>query len=347
MEMERVCGSRTWQSMKNRFMRNILASKSRPEYGLTHEEKQSLKNINQSTATSNLKKNCVSVSRHDSSDVVKQKSESQKDRGAKPVSIQRNIKHNLIFSVEEDKKLINHLLHNCTFLQEAPYENDGWKALEAEKVCSGRSWQSMKNRFLRDIYPSIINPIYDLTEEEIAWITNCLSSKPNSELNNHNSFVEILSSSDESLDAIQIESDTNIRSSSKRSHEIETYSSSSTRFCRKSAYTPHSAKVLNPFAKSASTVLKKSQRNSVATKTKVNNKNRDSLKKSNSIHVASSSKNWESVDSLVSLNSNSEYVHHKNEVEVLRVSSSDTDECSVIPNDFYSIDMKWTDSDTS
>ncbi|XP_066146301.1 uncharacterized protein [Euwallacea fornicatus] len=288
MEMERVCGSRTWQSMKNRFMRNILASKSRPEYGLTHEEKQSLKNINQSTATSNLKKNC-----------------------------------------------------------EAPYENDGWKALEAEKVCSGRSWQSMKNRFLRDIYPSIINPIYDLTEEEIAWITNCLSSKPNSELNNHNSFVEILSSSDESLDAIQIESDTNIRSSSKRSHEIETYSSSSTRFCRKSAYTPHSAKVLNPFAKSASTVLKKSQRNSVATKTKVNNKNRDSLKKSNSIHVASSSKNWESVDSLVSLNSNSEYVHHKNEVEVLRVSSSDTDECSVIPNDFYSIDMKWTDSDTS
>ncbi|XP_066247810.1 uncharacterized protein [Euwallacea similis] len=346
MEMERICDFRSWQSMKNRFMRNILVSKNRPEYGLTHEEKLSLRNINQLMAIPNSKKNCVSVSRCDSPLVVN-RSDTQEDRSAKSVSIPRNIRNNLIYSVEEDKKLINHLLHNCTFLQETPYENDGWKTLEAENVCSGRSWQSMKNRFLRDIYPSIINPIYNLTEEEIAWITNCLSSKPDSESNKHSSFVEILSSSDESLDASHIESDANARLGSKQSHETKASSTSSTQFCKKSPHALHNAKVLNPFAKSASTSLKKSQRNPLAKKVKVKNKDNGSQKKLKSIHVASSSKSWEPVDSLVTPSGTNDYVECKKEVEVSGVSSSDSDECNEIPNDFYSIDMKWTDSDTS
>ncbi|XP_066147754.1 uncharacterized protein [Euwallacea fornicatus] len=371
MEMERVCDFRSWQSMKNRFMRNILAHKNRPEYGLTHKEIQSLENINQSTAVPDPKKNCVSIYNCDSPLVIKRKcdtwedrsgkrksetqddgstkrrSDTQEHRSAKSVPIPRTIRYNSIYSVEEDKELINHFLHNCTFLQDAPYENNGWKKLEAENICPGRNWQSMKNRFIRYIYPSIINPIYNLSEEEIAWITNCFSSKPDlAKFNKHSSFVEISSSSDESLDVLQIKSDASVSPDSKSSHEVEATSTSRAQFCGKSAHVSHSEKVLNPFAKSAFALLKKSQRNRLANKIKVNNKGSASPKKT--IHVASSSKNRERVESHVTPNDSNDFVDGINEVEILRASSSDTDECNVTPpNDFYSIAMKWTDSDTS
>ncbi|XP_066143707.1 uncharacterized protein [Euwallacea fornicatus] len=72
------------------------------------------------------------------------------------------------YSVKEDKEILRYILDGQ--YQEI-YKGDRlWKQMEKHQVCRSRTWQSLKNRFMKYIIRHIKQPLYELTAEEIDSI---------------------------------------------------------------------------------------------------------------------------------------------------------------------------------
>ncbi|XP_066258503.1 telomeric repeat-binding factor 2-interacting protein 1-like [Euwallacea similis] len=69
------------------------------------------------------------------------------------------------YSIKEDKEILRYILDGQ--YQEIYKGDRVWKQMEKDQVCKPRSWQSMKNRFLKYILRHIKQPLYELTVEEI------------------------------------------------------------------------------------------------------------------------------------------------------------------------------------
>lgn len=167
MENEKLLAPRTWQSLRNRFFKNISVDLSRPEYGLTQDEliglRMHLHKALTNTAAGKPKKpnRCIPVSGKSDAEASGQK---------------RTL---ALYTLEEDKAILKYILDSN--LENYIKGNEMWICMENANICPTRSWHSLRNRFLRYIIPACTNPEYNLSDDEQKRLKKFqLQSKPSS-----------------------------------------------------------------------------------------------------------------------------------------------------------------------
>ena len=131
MEEDWICPGRTWQSLRERFDKNI--EKNLKKFGVS---KPQLEKVDRNMEVSNMEGR-----------------ERKKARG-----FRQNANY---YSREEDLNILKFIAENKRF--DDVRGNEVWQVMEERKVVKGRSWQSMKERFRKEISARIKS--YGLSKE--------------------------------------------------------------------------------------------------------------------------------------------------------------------------------------
>ncbi|KAH1024697.1 hypothetical protein HUJ05_004148 [Dendroctonus ponderosae] len=147
-----VLAHRTWQSLRNRFFKTISVDLSRPEYGLTADERIGLRVY--------LRKPLTKLA----AEIPKKHNRFMPVSGESKPAAAGEKRTLALYTLEEDKAILKYILGDK--LEYFIKGNDLWIRMEDEKVCPTRSWQSLKNRFIRYILPAYTKPEYELSDAE-------------------------------------------------------------------------------------------------------------------------------------------------------------------------------------
>ena len=138
MEEDWVCPGRTWHSLKERFEKHI--DPKLHQFGVSRQQ------------------------------LLDRDRELNKSKFSDSKKAMRN------YSRQEDLKIIQFICDNKRFADVKG--NEVWKLMEERKVVDGRSWQSLKERYKKNILKNIKN--YSLESEVIAMfspLSNCKKDK--------------------------------------------------------------------------------------------------------------------------------------------------------------------------
>jgi len=151
MESKKICPNRTWQSMKGRWEKFL--SRNLGTYNLDVED---------------LIEADVKVFGQSKDDGIEDEADRQSLRGHRA-----GVK---FYTEEEDLKLIHHILENRRYHDVKGREM--WQALEGRYLLPGRTWQSIKERFLKVIRRKLrMNPrAYGLDPQVSARLTQSITS---------------------------------------------------------------------------------------------------------------------------------------------------------------------------
>lgn len=137
---------RTWQSLKNRYLKYIVPALHLSEYGLDDAGIKRLKDgakVNSSTKKQANRYGSFFSSELLTKIVHNRSVDNSPDRH--------------FYTLEEDKEILEALLK--TSLKHLK-GNEIWQKMVKDGVCEGRTYESMRNRFLKNIVPDLTKLVY-------------------------------------------------------------------------------------------------------------------------------------------------------------------------------------------
>ncbi|KAL1517400.1 hypothetical protein ABEB36_001167 [Hypothenemus hampei] len=155
MEKDNICPGRSWQSLHSRYKSHISKDFNRPIYELNVTEKVLLKAGVASVGNgTSARTGGISNSAEENNEV--------------PTSNQSSKLKSSFYTLNEDRQILHFLL-----TENFNYSVKGralWKYMVDQKVCPGRTWESLKTRFLKGICKNLFRPEYSLTPDQIRVI---------------------------------------------------------------------------------------------------------------------------------------------------------------------------------
>ena len=140
MEQAWICPGRTWQSLRERFDKNIV--KKLEQFGVTQSQLM--------------------------------EADKRKDEASAEQQIVRGFRQNAnYYTRTEDLEIIKFIVDKKRF--DDVRGNELWQVMEDRKVVKGRTWQSMKERFRKVIRGKI--KTYDLDDQIVKAFGGQISKK--------------------------------------------------------------------------------------------------------------------------------------------------------------------------
>ena len=178
MEATQILQGRSSQSMKERFRRHIIPKLN----NYKHLSKTDRQNFRNPPCQENNSKGSKEKSQSTSPDVTYIEDEvwTEVENASVASDGHQSIKSALNgsrqsrnFSIDEDMAILNFIVTNRRFSE--VNGNNLWRLMESKKIAENRSWQSLKERFRRQIGPNL-GRYKTLKEKDISQLNKYLSA---------------------------------------------------------------------------------------------------------------------------------------------------------------------------